>query len=275
MRISSNVDMVCSFPILATAWAHREAKRLHKPHVAWVLDPYLMCKKYAPAVAGRMHYGAEYKTALRSADWIIASDDAAVEFIRQWSGNKKVVPWTPSINSVIADAVERGVKRKHRHVVAVTRLTEHKNFEHVVEALRAVSCTGTVITSFDAGRMRARLKSTKLDGRVSVVDKPDDWEKFRLFWEATVFLSASQYEGLGLPQMEGMYVGCKPVVYDFPVMREICGDVAEYARWRDSGSLTDCLRSPLQKPETARVQKAGQRYSFGAMLKRAPSWILP
>ena len=272
LSIKDPVDIICSFPILATAWADREARRLKVPHAAWVLDPYVMCKKYAPAVASRMHYGEDYLQALRRADWIVASDNAAVPFIHQWTQHKNIVPWTPSINSMAADQ-KRGAGEKKRNVVAITRLTEHKNFSHIVEALAAVQCTGTIITSFDAGRMRQTISRRGLAGRVKVVDKPDEAEKFRLFWSSPVFLSASQYEGLGLPQMEAMYCGSRPVVYDFPVMREICGDVALYARWRDVGHLTERLREALELSDREEVRKAGQRYRFEQMLKRAPAWI--
>jgi glycosyltransferase involved in cell wall biosynthesis len=233
-----------------------------------------MCKKYAPAVASRMHYGDDYLSALKSARWIVASDKAAVPFIREYTHHRHIVPWTPSINSVAADR-KRGAGEKPRNVLAITRLTEHKNWPHVLEAISAVYCTATIITSFDADRMRRMVSRAGLAGRMKILDRPDEAEKFRLLWSSPVFLSASQYEGLGLPQMEAMYCGSRPVVYDFPVMREICGDVALYARWRDVGSLTDKLRQALESPERGRVKEAGQRYRFGQMLKRAPSWILP
>ena len=64
------------------------------------------------------------------------------------------------------------------------------------------------------------------------------------------FLSASLGEGFGLPILEALASGAKPILSDIPVYREVAGDMAEYLPPSDPDAWADAmLRDHLWNPE--------------------------
>jgi glycosyltransferase involved in cell wall biosynthesis len=49
-----------------------------------------------------------------------------------------------------------------------------------------------------------------------------------VYRRAALLLLTSESEGFGLPPVEAMACGCAVLVSDLPVLREVCGDAAEY-----------------------------------------------
>jgi len=277
LRLPAEYDLVCGFPILAAEWALREARRIGVPCINWVLDPHDMCKRYAPVVAGRMHYSETYRKALHDSARLIACVDYAVPFIKRWTGNDDVKAVLGCVNSVIADSVQ--TERVPNRVVTVTRLTEHKNVPHMLEAIRALGFARLhVITSFSAPQIGQMARRMGIVDLVVVHDTLSEADKYELMKSASVFLSASQYEGLGLPMLEAVYCGTPCVLYDFPVFHETVGKAARYARYCDVKSLADTLSTMLgdqevyQKHAQSAVE-VGRRYRFEAMLPRLANAI--
>jgi glycosyltransferase involved in cell wall biosynthesis len=107
-----------------------------------------------------------------------------------------------------------------------------------------------------------------LAGFAAAQDVPDDVrllgavgtaELEDLYAAAAVLVTATRYEGFGLPVLEAMARGVPVVCTDLPVLREVAGDVARYVPARDPQALADALRETLNDgPGVQRRVEAGQ-----------------
>ncbi len=77
--------------------------------------------------------------------------------------------------------------------------------------------------------------------------------------DAVVYLS--EYEGFGLPVLEGLAVGKPVVVSDIPVFRELYGDFVVRTPM-DVGAVLDTLRAVLQGYRPARPESLLQKYTW-------------
>lgn len=263
-------DLVVGYPILASEWALNAARKVGVPCYNWILDCESLCKKYAPAVGNRMHYGPSHTKALRDSDKLLSISNYAVPFIKEWTGNQNTVGLMGCVNSRLAASVQT---EKTDRLVAITRRTEHKRFDDLCYVAKKLGIHIDVITSFGARQIEDRIAAKGANRWLRVWDSPDDRLKFHLIKQALALLCPSAYEGLGLPMMEALYCGVPVLCYDYGVMREVCEDAALYASWSSPESLTrnvfkflddEFLRQDLEMA----ARRIGPRYSFGAMCKR-------
>ena len=56
-------------------------------------------------------------------------------------------------------------------------------------------------------------------------------------------------EGFGIPPLEAMRCECPVIVSDIEVFREVCGDAALYVNPFDNNSISQAIRSILEKEE--------------------------
>lgn len=263
-------DLVVGYPILASAWALDSAKKAGIPCWNWVLDAEPLCKKYAPAVGNRMHFGFSHTKALKDSDKLLSISEYAVPFIKEWTGNKNTIALMGCVNSRCAQSVQTD---KTNHFVAITRLTEHKRFDDLCYVARELGVHIDLITSFGKKVIEERLVTQGVHRQFTVWDSPDDATKFRLIKQSVALLCPSAYEGLGMPMMEALYCGVPVVCYDYGVMREVCGNAALYANWSSPESFANKVKKFL-KDEYLRLdlemaaRQIGKRYSFEAMCKR-------
>ena len=75
-------------------------------------------------------------------------------------------------------------------------------------------------------------------------------EEIRTFYShAKVFVYVSLKEGFGIPPLEAMRCECPVIVSDIEVFREVCGDAALYVNPFDNNSISQAIRSILEKEE--------------------------
>jgi len=263
-------DLVVGYPILASEWALASARKAGIPCWNWVLDCESLCKKYAPAVGNRMHFGTRHTAALRNSDKLLSISEYAVPFIKEWTGNENTIGLMGCVNSRAADSVWTEGRTRF---VAISRLTEHKRFQDLCYVAKRVNVKIDLITSFGMRAVESRLAANSVQARVTVWDSPDDKTKFKLLKLAQALLCPSAYEGLGMPMMEALYCGVPVICYDYGVMREVCEDAALYAAWSSPESFMKQVEAFL-KDDYKRLdlemaaRRVGKRYSFEAMCKR-------
>ena len=96
------------------------------------------------------------------------------------------------------------------------------------------------------------------DVRVLGAVAPDDLEA--LYAQADVLVTATLYEGFGLPVLEAMARGVLVACSDLPVLREVAGTDAELFDPRDPASIAAALRRLLSgEAELATRRDAGRR----------------
>lgn len=263
-------DLVVGYPILASGWALTSARKAGIPCWNWVLDAEPLCKKYAPVVGSRMHFGVQHTAALRNSEMLISISKYAVPFIKEWTENPKTFGLMGCVNSREADSVQTD---KTDRFVAVTRLTEHKRFNDLCCVAKELGVQIDVITSFGVKAMKDRIVAKGVREYVAVWDSPDDATKFKLIKRAMALLCPSAYEGLGLPMLEALYCGIPVICYKYGVMEEVCENAALYAPWSSpegfASQVKDFLEDDYKKLDLeVAARRIGARYSFEAMCKR-------
>jgi glycosyltransferase involved in cell wall biosynthesis len=183
----------------------------------------------APA-AERAFYGALVPRAVRHAAVVTTISEFSRGEIRRVLGVDACV---------VADhpppRVEQPSGRLDGHILVVGALRPYKGIDTVVEAV---------------GRMKERP-------RVVVVGKGDvhaagveytGWmgeERLdELYRTAAATVSASQYEGYGLPVAESLSYGLPTIASDIPAHREVAGDAALYFPPGDPAALAEVLARP-------------------------------
>jgi len=263
-------DLVIGYPILASEWAMAFAKKMGVPCWNFVLDAWPLVSKFAPAVAKRMHFGESHTRALAGSDLLLSISEYAVPFIKKWTGNENVVPLIGCVNSRCADSV---YTEWDNRFVSITRLTEHKRFNDLLYVVQHTGVYLDVITSFDASAMMDRIAARLMPEFVTVYSAPDDAKKFEIIKRARALIGGSVYEGLGMPFMEAMYCGVPVVCYDYPVLREVCGDAALYAPPASPAALSGRVMELVKDDYTfadlcVQARFVGKAYGFESMCDR-------
>jgi glycosyltransferase involved in cell wall biosynthesis len=62
-----------------------------------------------------------------------------------------------------------------------------------------------------------------------------------LYQSATLFTTASHYEGFGMPILEAMHFGTPCAISDIPVFHEVAADAADYFDGNDPKDIADHL----------------------------------
>ena len=112
--------------------------------------------------------------------------------------------------------------------LTVSSLDPRKNFLKLVKAFEGIDNCRLYIVG-NANRIFSQQEGMeKLPENVRMLGRVSDEELIRLYHQADCFIFPSLYEGFGLPPIEAMQCGCPVLASDIPVLREVCGDAAEY-----------------------------------------------
>jgi glycosyltransferase involved in cell wall biosynthesis len=121
----------------------------------------------------------------------------------------------------------------------------YKNFSTVAAGLTKLMSQRSAVRILALGGEPADAAigelMTRFPGRVRFDPAPSDREIDRAMATATVYVSASQYEGFGIPLLNAMRMGTVPVVSDIPVYREIAGRRGIFFAPTSAGSLASAL----------------------------------
>lgn len=201
---------------------------------------------------------------IRTSKYIITvSNFSKKEIINYFRVNpKKIRVVCNAINNSFKDY---GLKKEKNSVLTVCSLDPRKNIKAILSAIKLdkegrfnfkiIGGGNKVFGSL--GFDSADFDETTFIGRVS------DEELIRQYNKHEIFVSASFYEGFGIPPLEALACGCKLLLSDIPVYHEIFEDAAVYFNPNDSHDL---LRG-LEKLSNA------ERYSDPNKILSKFSWV--
>lgn len=153
----------------------------------------------------------------------------------------------------------------HPFVLYVGELSARKNLERLIEAAERLAGSIPMMVALvgpmgrGAGRLRARIASSPLRGRIRVMGYLSPSDLIALYRAADVFVYPSFYEGFGLPVLEAMACGTPVIISDRQAMTEVAGDAALRFDATSAEALADVLATTLLDDELARSLRARAR----------------
>ncbi|ANP87601.1 glycosyltransferase family 4 protein [Rhizobium leguminosarum] len=116
-----------------------------------------------------------------------------------------------------ADTASRRAKRR---IVTIGRFSVNKRIDHLLDAMAALKTRDPewqldivgAESDLDRADVEGAIESRHLSGRVTLHVSPDNDTIRRVIAEASIFASASEYEGFGLVALEAMSAGLLPVL---------------------------------------------------------------
>jgi glycosyltransferase involved in cell wall biosynthesis len=138
---------------------------------------------------------------------------------------------------VVADhpppRVEMPAGRADGHILVVGAIRPYKGIDTLVEAVARMNEHPRVVV---VGEGAMRAAGVEFTGWVNE-ERLDE-----LYRTAAATVSASRYEGYGLPVAESLGYGLPTIASDIPAHREVAGDAAFYFPPGDPAALADVLR---------------------------------
>ncbi len=159
-----------------------------------------------------------------------------------YHGHEPTRPHATRARNTVLHVGSRGMYKNFGVVaVAMRRLMERDNAVRLL-LLGGEPTDGTV----EALRLN-------FPGRVIFDPKPTDAAMDLAMASSWIYVSASLYEGFGIPLLNAMRMGTHPVVSDIPVYREVAGSHALYFDPTSADSLHEALintlaRAPMLRP---------------------------
>ena len=149
--------------------------------------------------------------------------------------------------------------RPHYEMIYFGRLASNKGLHDLVDWFAAVSAISpkwrlTIAGSSDgitAADLVDRAAARGLNGRVRVVSGPSPALLQELVSQASIYVSASHYEGFGIAPVEAAAAGLIPVLRDIPPFASLISRLG-------SGLLTDFGTDPIMVEQTLAILE-GQR----------------
>lgn len=129
----------------------------------------------------------------------------------------------------------------------VGRKKSYKNFRTILEGYLSIAhktdCHLLVVGGEDAltDDLAYEIYRAHAENKVNILPHVSDDELRVAYAASEAFLSASLEEGFGLPLLEALVSGARPILSDIPVYHEVAGDMAEYLPPSDPEAWADAM----------------------------------
>ena len=154
------------------------------------------------------------------------------------------------------------VERDADHVLALASAdVPIKGLDVLIDAMARLKARGrtprlTVIGQLRDGPTKRALVETGLLDSVEFVSGLSLDEIVALYRKATVFVSASRFEGFGFPAAEAMACGAPVIVSRGGALPEVAGEAGIVTEVEDADGLADALERVLSDPELQQQMSA-------------------
>lgn len=170
---------------------------------------------------------------------------------------------------------QRDVPKK-KIILSVGTFNIRKNQHTLVKAFLQSSIKDEYILVLAGDRNKVFAESgitnDMAGDHIKIYDKLTDEELMALYQQAEVVVSLSNYEGFGIPIIEGLFFGCKILCSDIAVYRELFSNVASFCKQNDVADVASQLESIVSAvaPAKDEVDSLLTTYSY----KKAAEVIL-
>jgi glycosyltransferase involved in cell wall biosynthesis len=153
--------------------------------------------------------------------------------------------------------------------LAVATDLPHKNLVRLLDALAAMPASERPLLALagrgtDGGALPSRARELGIEHDVRLLGGIPSGELEDLYAAASLLVTATRYEGFGLPVLEAMARGVPVVCSDIPVLREVAGEAAAFVDAGDPASIAAGLRRVLAGgAESERMRAAGRARAEG------------
>lgn len=255
--------------------------RLRVPVFCTIHDVVFFDVKGLTSPVGRLVRWLYIKRATRLASTVFTVSEFSRQRIRQLfhPACPVVVTYCGVSLSLVAYRQQHGILEGPRNgqIVFVGNLKKHKGIETLLQAFRLlrerhhVEAHLLVIGNIDFRSKDSRaLELLRHErGGVTLLQHASNQEVFDALRHASVLVSPSLYEGMGLPPLEAMYLGTPAIVSDIPVYREVyASSTAQFFRPGDADHLASLLAQQLTSAPDSRAdveQAVNERYNFSTI----------
>lgn len=264
-------DMYIGAPTDGCLVAHREAMKNKKPYITFLFDVPPFMKKYSGDLdRGWVNHTVWDKVSetLKDADLIFTFSKTLIPYIQEFGkleSIRKIKVFHPPTNSRVC--AKAGARDKKRQVLMINRFVKNKHWDHLFEAISMIDNPPNLIAMT---RSENEIKELALKHEVAVncIIYADDLTKFKLIKESAVIVNPSSYEGLSMSTAEAITCNTPCVVYEFPIMRDIFGEMGiSYAKYLDPMSLKNKIEllinnKEIQAAKTAEARSVEHLFTF-------------
>ncbi len=159
-------------------------------------------------------------------------------------------------NAISKQFRDIGLNRVKNKVISVSSFDPRKNIKTILNASKLQGFNGFELSIIGSGnRVFGKMNFSKDEfTHVNFLGHISDEELIKQYNQSEIFISSSLYEGFGIPPLEALACGCKLLLSDIPVYREIFEDSAIYFNPSDPYDLIRCLHqisksNPYSCPE--------------------------
>ena len=253
---------------------------LHGPFARVVTLHDIIFRRLPGTVSTPLRWGTEATVppAARRAHRVITGSDAAREdIVAELKLRRELIDVIPHGIAAPPEVPGAAVARMRARLdagerpIALSVATDvpHKNLAVLVRGLAQLAPEERPVLVFagfgtDSGELPGLVTELGLghDVRVLGAVAPDDLEA--LYAEADLLVTATLYEGFGLPVLEAMARGVLVACSDLPVLREVAGDDAELLDPSDPASVAAAMRRLLSgDADLERRREAGYERAAG------------
>ena len=147
----------------------------------------------------------------------------------------------------------------------------HKNLAALIDGLALVPADARPVLAFaghgtDTGALRARAAERGVLDDVRLLGAVDPDRLEALYAAAALVVTATRFEGFGLPVLEAMARGVPVACSDLPVLREVAGDAAVFLDPGDPATIAHAITAALGDADRLRTagRERAERFSWAA-----------
>ena len=219
-------------------------KRSHE--ILTIHDLLFKRKEWLPIKAMRWQRSIMIPISIKKADRIIAiSNFTKDDILHYYSGGKgKIEVVYNSMNFAKFDH-ERVANTNGNYFLAICSNAYHKNLKTLLKAFGAYCNNGGTMNLFFVGRIgnsgpayeAYKILPENVKERIITKSGIPNSELGALYENASCYVSASLFEGLGMPVVEAMYYNLPVLLSDIVPHREVSMNLGTYFSPLDSGEL--------------------------------------